>query len=538
MDLRRNLNILFDDWWLWEVAGVLLSASCMAAVIVILASFNGKALAKWDFPIQPNSLVSVFMTVAKSALLLPVSQCINQAKWTHFERNPHRLLKLQFFDDASRGPWGALKLIIGMKSSNWIASWGALLTIIALASDPFAQQIIKYPSRSAPSNSTSASYRVTRAFNRTENWTLKEEFSGSVEPATQAAIFTGIYASGVKSSPNCPTSLCQWYDPMITLGVCSSCHDISLSSTNECSTARSTLRVKNGTLFNQYHTKCVLNMTSEHTLNPIQILEEFKWTRNFTEASQDNIQSCRLYWCAYLYNNMSIINNTIHIPSSKTYELLLIYPNQTEGRQSHPGGLFNLTFAIPSSEVDAFPGKLPTFDVDPNMLPALYRKNNFSLVMEDMVRSLTEHIRTSSPGETWIDGTAFAPETYIKVRWEWLSLPLITLTMAIAYLIVSMKESKKHRTILWKSSTLAPFFHGIQGWEKENLNLGYVTQMNEMAETMRGQLRKGDNGELKFVRADSEFELLPLIEREENEMKTKRRGLRMFGRGSEVESAE
>ncbi|KAL1624687.1 hypothetical protein SLS56_007750 [Neofusicoccum ribis] len=59
-------------------------------------------------PIRPHALISVFAAFAKSALILPLTECISQYKWLYFSRNQQRLQDLQTFDDASRGPLGSL----------------------------------------------------------------------------------------------------------------------------------------------------------------------------------------------------------------------------------------------------------------------------------------------------------------------------------------------------------------------------------------------------------------------------------------------
>lgn len=101
-----KLEALCSRRWYWELSCILLGTCCKFAVVVILCTVDRTALDAWNFPIQPNSLVSVFMTVAKSSLLLPVAECISQAKWIQFERAPHHLIRLQEYDEASRGPWG------------------------------------------------------------------------------------------------------------------------------------------------------------------------------------------------------------------------------------------------------------------------------------------------------------------------------------------------------------------------------------------------------------------------------------------------
>ena len=76
---------------------------------------------------------------------MPVAQGISQLKWTYFQQRPHRLAELQVFDDASRGPLGSLQLLWKIRWKAVVASLGALVCVLALATEPFTQQILSYP---------------------------------------------------------------------------------------------------------------------------------------------------------------------------------------------------------------------------------------------------------------------------------------------------------------------------------------------------------------------------------------------------------
>ncbi|EME76912.1 uncharacterized protein MYCFIDRAFT_18181, partial [Pseudocercospora fijiensis CIRAD86] len=127
--------------WLWEILSAVFSLLCMGAVIAILAYMDKELLEDWHFPISPNALVSIFMTLAKSAMLLVVAEGISQLKWVYFREQSHRLYDMLHFDNASRGPWGAAELMYSVRWHATIASIGAFITIVALAMDPFTQQV-------------------------------------------------------------------------------------------------------------------------------------------------------------------------------------------------------------------------------------------------------------------------------------------------------------------------------------------------------------------------------------------------------------
>lgn len=164
----RSCFTVLNNWWWWEIGSILLSISCLAAIIIILSVVHKRPLSTWRFPIAPNALISIFVTISKASLMLSVAACISQMKWLYFKHGTHRLDHLQLFDEASRGPLGALELLTGIlggrSKASWAAAWGSVITIVALAADPFAQQILSFPSRQTSLNLGSASIKSTQIY--------------------------------------------------------------------------------------------------------------------------------------------------------------------------------------------------------------------------------------------------------------------------------------------------------------------------------------------------------------------------------------
>jgi hypothetical protein len=48
-----------NDWWWWEIGSVVLSLSCIIAIIVTLLVMQNKPLSSWHSSIAPNALISV-----------------------------------------------------------------------------------------------------------------------------------------------------------------------------------------------------------------------------------------------------------------------------------------------------------------------------------------------------------------------------------------------------------------------------------------------------------------------------------------------
>lgn len=134
-------------WWWWEIGAAFLSLVCVGLILAVLLKANNLALADWPLWIQPNSLLAVFTTVGKSALMVPVASCISQLKWRHFQVRANRLSHLQILDDASRGPWGSLMVLLNVRVRAFTVWALAIVSLIALGFDPSAQQILDFPVR-------------------------------------------------------------------------------------------------------------------------------------------------------------------------------------------------------------------------------------------------------------------------------------------------------------------------------------------------------------------------------------------------------
>ena len=168
----------YFGWW-WEVYAMSLSVASTIAVIAVLISVQGKPLAEWKMPIQPNSLVAIFSTIAKSALLVPIAECISQLKWTYFE-SPRTLSQLQLFDDASRGPWGSLILLWKTKATALLASLGAFITILLLAFEPFTQQVVRVQVKNTLMKNETSNFTYALSF--TDSRFKGEDSDRTVDP--------------------------------------------------------------------------------------------------------------------------------------------------------------------------------------------------------------------------------------------------------------------------------------------------------------------------------------------------------------------
>lgn len=138
-----------SSWWLWELASLGLATCFTALTIAIITYMHDKPQSHWKLSIAPNSLVAIFSTLAKSALLFPLAECIGQLKW-HYYEGGRALNEMDQFDRAGRGPWGAITFIVKLGKSAPFTAFGALTIVLMLAFEPFTQQVITFSTRAVP----------------------------------------------------------------------------------------------------------------------------------------------------------------------------------------------------------------------------------------------------------------------------------------------------------------------------------------------------------------------------------------------------
>jgi len=109
--IQIPITSLLYSWW-FEFTSWYISALCLAAILVVLIKYDHKPVPLLPFGITINAIISVLSGVLKSALLIPIAEAIGQLKWNWFRGISRDLTDFEVFDEASRGPWGSLVLLV------------------------------------------------------------------------------------------------------------------------------------------------------------------------------------------------------------------------------------------------------------------------------------------------------------------------------------------------------------------------------------------------------------------------------------------
>jgi hypothetical protein len=194
-----------------EITAIIFSLACAVAIVVVLSVYNNPTTPKLPRDVTLNALVSVLATGSKGGLLFATSSCLGQLKWIWYTADqPRSLAHVETFDEASRGPLGALSLVI-FGPRNVLGFLGAILTLLALAYDPFVQQIIDVSPEVRFSPSTNV---ITKQATRLTDW------PGSLQ--AQSALMSGIHSDRFERVPVCATGNCTFPD-FGSVGWCSQC---------------------------------------------------------------------------------------------------------------------------------------------------------------------------------------------------------------------------------------------------------------------------------------------------------------------------
>jgi hypothetical protein len=226
----HRLNVNFRDIWsntcLWEILSIVLSGIAFTLIIILLKTYDQHPPPQFSYGLTLNALTSVLASFSKSSLLVAVAGAISQLKWHWFQSTDGRsVFDMQLFDDASRGPWGSVMLL--STAHSWsLASMGALVSIWALAIDPFTQQLITYPSRNVvSSNPASQAHDIYRA----KSYVAVEDLNRDnldVHYRVMASLWDLASEAEGFAAVQCPTGNCTW-DEFESLAFCTTCQSTS-----------------------------------------------------------------------------------------------------------------------------------------------------------------------------------------------------------------------------------------------------------------------------------------------------------------------
>jgi hypothetical protein len=151
---------------------------------------------------------------------------------------------------------------------------------------------------------------------------------------------------------------------------------------------------------------------------------------------------------------------------------------------------FNGTATLP--ETDADTPKSYSSDT----MQALYMIDDLGQMMENVASSLSSYMRTVS--SEVVHGKVWAMKSYVHVRWIWLLLPMALMPASLAFLSTAIWTSRSRDLGVWKSSSFATLFHGLEDTLDAH-DLRRRSNMEETSKTIVARLQLTDENTQKLV---------------------------------------
>ncbi|KAI9878887.1 MAG: hypothetical protein M1830_010243 [Pleopsidium flavum] len=548
--VKRTLYSRFIlDWWLWEVAANFLSVVAVAAIVAILVAYDTKEIPELSHGITLNAIISILANLARASLLVAIAAAISQLKWLWFQ-DKRSLHDLQVFDDASRGPGGALSMIIHLRGRH-LASIGAFIAFASIAFEPFVQQLILYPVRTTYTTSDTALVKQADYLTFVHQRSGRFDVDLLIEQGIANALFNG--DSAPRILPSCPTGNCTW-PTFNSLGVCSKCVDMTDSvGTRGACTVEDLLQT------NMTNTTCAFSFPyGVPFINPYKRSTEplslIAWMLNYKPVDSRNaifaavngtyagVQNplFALGWLELDYNSSTAKN-----PISKGLECMFTFCLKSYNVSMMSGKLSsvatpthlasmdqdsgwnvsaplmghgpdpNVTFDVHYSAgyhvwerlMEQLPGNATTWsdDISVYMPSSTYMAilndgDNLPHMLENVALSITDSLLKTS--NKTVVGSVGNVKQYVRVRWAWISFPIFLVLSTALFLLLTMVGSHKNGIKLWKSSSLALLYHGLDNPSEDSASINRTSGMDEDAKGVSVRLARTEGDQWRLRRAD------------------------------------
>ena len=231
---RLRPSSTLGTWWI-EISACAIALVTLIAIIATLYPHQRKPLPQWPYSLSVNTLLAIYTAVLKATLLATISECLGQLKWIWFSEN-RPLDNLVAYDDATRGPLGALRLLWLLRFRDILSSAAAVVTLSLLVIDPFTQQLVRYYGCSVPAPGLNATIPRTNLFVPKNIFAVESSNSslvgidstaGWIEPGLQAVFSTGTKQSDQTVNPFCHSGHCAFSRGFDSIGYESKCTDIT-----------------------------------------------------------------------------------------------------------------------------------------------------------------------------------------------------------------------------------------------------------------------------------------------------------------------
>ncbi|KAE8153169.1 hypothetical protein BDV25DRAFT_127495 [Aspergillus avenaceus] len=424
----------------------------MPAPRLILSRVDGRPQPAWKH-----------VTISKGSILYVISEALGQLKWVWFAQRTRPLSNLREFDWASRGFYGSGELMWRLRFRHF-AVWGAMAMILALAFDPFAQNLIHYYQNMVVDPSQRALLTKTTSYNTT-GLSLMERLKW-LDPTLKANVYNSLFSNDGSrpwATPHqvCSSGNCTW-DPIAALEARALCSEVTEHLNTSCSVL--TEGSFNGTL----NCTATLPMTAtvdwfvenEKYGQPFSVaVDGFGLDTNLTKDSRWRAMECSILpvvhnfrassWAEWDENMPARIQNTYLQPPwgpeqgmqvNQTFVLGGLPINGLNTFFDHffvgamyMGSWSHVTFTSGSSGIYAAKDFIQAMAVIDMTRCKTKSAEKLQCAMENVAAAMSKSFRdpqyiaadSDSNRAQMANGRATSSVTYVSVRWQWIALPIL-----------------------------------------------------------------------------------------------------------------
>ncbi|RPB17792.1 hypothetical protein P167DRAFT_569531 [Morchella conica CCBAS932] len=526
------------DYWAWEYVALLVSFLAVATSAVVLLMFDQKPIPAWSWQsngISVNSIISLLSTLSRASLLMPIDECMGQLMWLRYEYRAQRLADVGLYNEASRGAWGALRLVWRQRGRT-LGCLGSFLLIGSLGIGTAQQQLLSYPRRRFVDLTIMSNLNRALEFNT---------YQGSTEdPAMSFSLLSSVYSASLFSAANststaaevlplfnCPSGGCV-FNTFTTLGICSECNDATSqiiqlcdSDNSYCTASFQGLQAFSWSASSSTELNTLLNQSSiTNSSVPSNVKSPFARTAHLqaeygTDGSlppRYTATECAIYYCVkeiqanvtngtYTETVLTALENTNHNPITTSGDMTITGAAANESflitAPAHASlvGSHGLAAALTGSARSSANSTTQLFTSD--ILRGFAQDPDIARTMERVSTALTNRLRNLDRTAQKAMGESYTVQSFIRVRWMWLLYPVTLWTASLVFLICVVVETRGRGMRAWGASQLALVWYGLDAETRGRVRDGGWEEMKEVAERMWVKLEVGGNGEGARLRA-------------------------------------